>query len=242
MKGSKILANGALEHDREYAIFNEQGVLITGKREARVHLLRTSFDLPARTVTLKIQGARRGRTFDLEDGRGQLDLWLSGYFGFRVTLKKAPRCFPHHDDTPGPTVVSRASLEEASTWLDSVSAGQLRRRLRVNLEISGTAPFWEDCLVGKPKTTVAFRVGSVRINGVYPCERCVVPSRDPLTGEPYQKFQSILAAKRKENMPPWAELSSFPHFYHLCVLTKVPVTEAGKVIRVGDEVEVIATD
>jgi hypothetical protein len=242
VKEVKILANGVLEHDREYAFFNEQGELVTGKREARVHLLRTSFDLAARTVTLKIQGEKRGRTFELDKGRGQLDLWLSGYFGFKVTLKQAPSSFPDHDDTPGPTVVSGASIEEVSKWLASISADELRRRFRVNLEISDTAPFWEDCLVGKHNTTVAFRVGTVRINGVCPCERCVVPSRDPLTGEPYQKFQRILAAKRKENMPPWAELSSFPHFYHLCVLTRVPVSEAGKVIKVGDGVEVLTTD
>src|SRR5215212_4157753 len=138
VKEATILANGVLEHDREYAIFNEQGKLVTGKRDARVHLLRTSFDLAARTVTLKVQGEQRGRTFHLDDERGQLDLWLSGYFGFKVALKQSPRCFPDHNDTPGPTVVSSASLKEVSKWLDSISPDELRRRFRVNLEISDT--------------------------------------------------------------------------------------------------------
>jgi len=237
---AKILASGSLEHDREYAIYDEQGRLVNGKRTARVHLLRTSFDLEAGTVTLRVQGEGREETFSLGDC-GELEIWLSGHFGFRVKMRHFPSGLPDHGRTPGPTVISTASLEQVSAWFDSVSVAEVRKRFRANLEVSDTAPFWEDRLVDKPNTTVVFQVGRARIEGVYPCERCVVPSRDPLTGERYQRFERILAAKRKENMPAWAELSSFPHFYHFCVLTRVAGTEAGKVLRVGDEVGLLAT-
>jgi uncharacterized protein YcbX len=34
-----ILKSGALKHDREFALFDEQGRFVNGKRNAKVHLL-----------------------------------------------------------------------------------------------------------------------------------------------------------------------------------------------------------
>lgn len=238
---TKLLAGGALEHDREYAIYDEQGKLVNGKRTAQVHRLRTMFNLDAATITLWCEGEGRESTFHLVQERGELEAWLSDYFGFGVMLRHFPAGLPDHGRTPGPTVVSTASLEQLSAWFSAVSVDESHRRFRANLEVSDAPAFWEDHLVDGADTTVLFRVGLAHMEGVYPCERCVVPSRNPITGEAYRNFQRMLAIRRRENMPAWAELSSFPHFYHFCVLTRVAASEAGKVLRVGDEVEVLGT-
>lgn len=238
LHAAKILPSGALEHDRGYAIFDGQGELVNGKRTAQVHRLRSSFDLSAGTVSLRSQGKSGQTTFHINDDRQGLEFWLGEYFGFPVELKQIPSGLPDHGATPGPTVISTASLEKVSEWFHQIDVDDGRNRFRINLEIEGVPAFWEDRLIGKPGTVVEFQVGEVLMQGVSPCERCVVPSRDPLTGKRLPEFQRILATKRKANMPRWAELSSFPHFYHFCVLTRIPKTEAGKVLRVGDEVKV----
>jgi uncharacterized protein len=40
-------------------------------------------------------------------------------------------------------------------------------------------------------------------------------------------------------LPTWAERSRFNHFYRLAINTIVPADQAGKIIRVGDEIEVV---
>jgi hypothetical protein len=40
-------------------------------------------------------------------------------------------------------------------------------------------------------------------------------------------------------LPEWAEKSRFNHFYRLAVNTIVPADQAGKMVRVGDEVQVV---
>ncbi|MCI0527581.1 MAG: MOSC N-terminal beta barrel domain-containing protein, partial [Nitrospira sp.] len=65
---AKILPSGALEYDREFAIFSEQGNFVNGKRNEKVHLLRSLFDAKSRTITLQIQGAGLQRSFQAEEG------------------------------------------------------------------------------------------------------------------------------------------------------------------------------
>jgi uncharacterized protein len=42
LQAARILPSGALEHDRGYAIFDQQGELVNGKRTAQVHRLQPS--------------------------------------------------------------------------------------------------------------------------------------------------------------------------------------------------------
>lgn len=67
-----------------------------------------------------------------------------------------------------------------------------------------------------------------------PCQRCIVPSRDPDTGEVIQGFQKTFAELRKSQLPEWADVRRFNHFYRFAVNTSIPPTEAGKRLRVGD--------
>ena len=41
---ARIVANGGLEHDREYAMLDDEGRYVNGKRTADVHRIRSSFD------------------------------------------------------------------------------------------------------------------------------------------------------------------------------------------------------
>lgn len=70
-------------------------------------------------------------------------------------------------------LTNNASLEA----LDAASGGVFEMaRFRPNLVIDGDTPWQED-------SWSAFRIGSVLFERKKPCERCVLTTRDPLTGE-----------------------------------------------------------
>ena len=85
---------------------------------------------------------------------------------------------------------------------------------------------------------VAFTVGGVAFLGHNPCQRCVVPTRDPETGREYEGFRSTFLEKRRETMPAWSGGDWFDHDFRLMVNTSVPDAGWGETLRVGDEVVV----
>jgi uncharacterized protein YcbX len=110
------------------------------------------------------------------------------------------------------------------------------RRFRANIELDTDAPFWEDQLFSGSGNPLSFRIGSVTFHGVNPCQRCAVPSRNPETGIVLEDFQKIFAGRREATLPGWAPAARFSHYYRLSVNTRIPASEAGKSIRVGDAV------
>ncbi len=92
-------------------------------------------------------------------------------------------------------------------------------RFRPNLVISGTPPFDED-------HWQVVRIGTVRLNVVKPCKRCVVTTLDPET-----------AAQGKE---PLRTLAAFRRFGDGVYFGENAIPEAVGRIRVGDPVEVLA--
>jgi uncharacterized protein YcbX len=147
--------------------------------------------------------------------------------------------FPDDVKNYGPTVISTGTLAEVASWFPSFDECSVRPRLRTNLEIGGVPPFWEDRLFTRPGAVVQFQIGDVLDEGTNPCQRCVVPTRDPHTGEAYPLFQKTVALERKELLPSWSTASRFNHFYRLAVNTRIPASEAGKVLRVGDEIKIL---
>jgi len=135
----------------------------------------------------------------------------------------------------GPSVVSTATLEAVASWFEEMTVEDARRRLRANVEISGVPAFWEDRFVGEDAP--GFEVGVVPLEGVTPCGRCVVPQRDPDTGEPIEEFQKRFVTRRRETFPEWADTDAFDHFYSLMVITRVPESDRNRSIAVGDPVE-----
>lgn len=233
-----VLSSGALEQDREFAIVDAQGRFVNGKRNAKIHLLRSSWDARGKTVSLQIQGRQEKRAFHLEEERTELEVWLSDYFGFSVQLvRNSLTGFPDDTVASGPTVISTATLEAVASWFPGISADEMRLRLRANIEIGGVPPFWEDQLFANAEEVVRFQVGEVLLEGINPCQRCVVPTRNPLSGETYPNFQKVFSEKRRETLPSWVNLSRFNHFYRLSVNTKVSASEAGKLLHIRDEIK-----
>lgn len=233
-----LLAGGALAADREFAIFDQQGRFVNGKRTAKIHALRSTYDLTARTITLHIQDSdRTPETFDLDGDRAALATWFSDYFGYPVTLQQNLHMgFPDDTDASGPTVVSEATLETVASWFPDLSEEDIRQRFRANLEIAEAPSFWEDQLLTAADQALPFQIGAVELLGNNPCQRCVVPTRDHLTGQPYANFQKNFIAQRQATLPDRVESTRFNHFYKLTLNTKVAASEAGKVLHVGDTV------
>jgi len=235
-----VLESGALEDDRRWAIVDSQGRFVNGKRNPKVHLLRTEFGPDLQTVHLRIQGKDAVHTFNLTQQQRELEAWLGDFFGLEVHLQEDRHTgFPDDTHAPGPTVISSATLAEVAAWFPGLETADLRRRLRTNLEIAEVPPFWEDQLFGAETEAVRFQIGDVRLEGVNPCQRCIVPVRDPLTGAAYPHFQRTFMQRRQQTLPPWTHPQRFNHFYRLAVNTRIPAADPGKILRVGDPVQLL---
>jgi len=152
-----------------------------------------------------------------------------------VSVRHEPRSgFPDDSDASGPTIVSEASLRFVQTWFAEQPLSSIRGRFRTNLELEGGQPFCEDRLFGGPAERKPFRLGPVTFLGHNPCQRCVVPTRDPLDGQVVHGFQKTFAQLRQQSLPPWVDARRFNHFYRFAVNTSIPADEMGKRLRVGD--------
>jgi uncharacterized protein YcbX/GNAT superfamily N-acetyltransferase len=238
---ARILPSGALEHDRRFAIVDSVGKPVNGKRDARIHRIRSAFDPPTRRLSLRSNGSAPATVFSIDEDRDALEAWLGRFFGFPVSVREdAAGGFPDDRDAPGPTLVAEESLEEVAGWFPGTSAPALARRFRANLVVRGFPPFGDDRLVGTAEAPVLFRVGSVTFEGVNPCQRCAVPTRDPETGEGDPRFAKTFASRRRETLPEWAPRVRFDHFYRFTVNTRLANGESGGLLRVGDAVEIVS--
>jgi len=232
---AQILEGGAIAHDREFALVDEQGEFIHAKRTEKIHSLRSRFDLSARTVTLRIEGQGQSYGFHLDGDRLALESWLSDYFGTRILLQQNLHMgFPDDTTASGATVVAVESLRAIASWFPGMTLEEVRQRFRANLEIEDAPAFWEDQLMSEPGQLLPFQIGDVTFLGSHPCARCIVPTRNPWIGERDRHFQKEFAAQRKATLPTWAKPSRFDHFYRLTLNTQVLTSEAGKTLRLND--------
>ena len=236
-----VLPGGALEHDRRFALFDTAGEVVNGKRTDAAHRLRSVYDPHERTLSLRPKGTAVADVFHLDRERSQLQRWLADYFalpeGVRL-LENAQAGFPDDTESPGPTVISTATLEAVAGWFAGLTADEVRQRFRPNLEIGGVEQFWEDRLYAAVGEAVEFRIGAVRLAGTNPCQRCVVPTRWATTGQvgPDAAFAKTFAERRRQTLPSWADTSRFDHYFRLAVNTRLAVPGQGGRIAVGDEV------
>ena len=236
LEESRILDGGTLRYDREFALFDGDGDVINGKRTDRVHDLETDFDPETRTLDVGTP-AGEYREFGLDEGAGEAAGWFSGFFGVDLSLERDTGLGYVDRRNMGPSVISTATLEEVASWFDGVAVEGARRRLRANVEVSGVEAFWEDRFVGEDAP--AFEADGVRFEGVTPCGRCVVPARDPDTGEALPEFRERFVGKREKTFPDWADESAFGHFYTLMLIASVPEADRGATVAVGDPVTVV---
>lgn len=223
---ARVLSSGALELDRRWALTDQRGRFVNAKNHAAIHTIRAAYNLDSREVSLNSQ------TFSLDRQGPEIARWFSDLLHEAITWNEDTATgFPDDLDSPGPTFISTASLQQVATWFH-FDLEETRRRFRTNIEFDAPEPFWEDRLYGSD-----FRVGDVTVHAVSPCQRCAVPSRDSLTGTHDPGFQKTFAQLREAHLPVRAHRAPFTHFYRFAVNARIAPTEAGKRIRTGDPVQ-----
>ncbi len=261
---AELGTGGALRGDRTYA-FVEAGVdpetasvggdggYVNGKREPAIHRLRARYELAgpvdATPTAVTMERPARGdaaadeRTFSLPDDDDAMAAWLGEYLGYDVDLVRDPNGgFPDDRAAPGPTVISRATLRAVASWFDGIAdATDARRRFRPNVILADTPAFWEDRLFDDHGVGIRVAVGDAKLIGVNPCQRCVVPSRDPDTGGEMDGFRERFVRKRRETLPAWTESDRFDHDFRLMVNTVVPEGSWDTIVTVDDPVTMEGT-
>jgi hypothetical protein len=218
-----VLTRGALKGDRQYAIVDPQGKWVNGKTNAAIHRLRNTYSADLSTVTLWVQDQPESAvTFNLAGDRTGLEQWLGDYFKIPVRLEVNPEMgFPDDPVSPGPTVITTATLEAIAQWFPGMGLAEARRRFRTNLELADAPAFWEDQLYGKEGEVISFRIGAVQFFGINPCQRCIVPTRNSWNGAAAAGFQKTFVQQRRSTLPGWVERSRFNHYYRLAVNTRL---------------------
>jgi uncharacterized protein YcbX len=240
-----VLPSGALAGDRRWAFLDDRDRFVNGKQFPAVHRIRTRIDPDASTAVIDDEHfLLAGDTTPIEDR-------LSARLGTRVRLVENPTAgFPDDTDSPGPTLVSTATLEAVAAWFD-LSLAQVRARFRANVEIGGMPAFWEDafygatCRLGGGPGDGRTEAQAEAPQGVAlilnnPCARCVVPSRDASTGEALVGFQKRFVERRRATLPAGVDPTRFDHFYRLTANTRLAPGARGGIVRVGDAIHLEA--
>jgi uncharacterized protein YcbX len=242
VSAAQIGPAGALEIDRAWALYSVDGRLVNADHNPAMHRIRAEFAPDVSHVTLSASSDRRNLSpalFAFPQDTEAAAEWFGTYLDKKIIVRYSREGLPDDTIAPGPTIISTASLQAVCEWFPGVDMEQARQRFRSNLEIDGVPPFWEDRLFGPDDNcAVRFRIGDVQFEGVHPCERCVVPSRGPQTGEDWIGFQKRLSELRHQHLPPWTAHQRFAHFYYLATNTRVHSSEAGKILRVGDALHI----
>ena len=242
VESAQVGSLGNLEHDRQFAFFDQKGKILQAKKEPRLHRVRADFDLAAMRVTLWLQGGEARESFHLERNREDLEKWLGDFLGEPVFLKQDREMgFPDDEIAAGPTVISSATLVEVASWYPQLDVGEMRRRLRSNLEIDGVLPFWEDRLYAESDAdSVRFAIGPIELLGTNCCQRCAVPTRDTASGASDKRFTKIFTRKRQETLPEWAHSERFNHYYRIAVNTQAVMIPPGSKLHIGDELRILS--
>ena len=241
LTGVEVLPSGALRGDRRWALVDDAGTIINAKATPLVHRLAAEFDERLQRVKLSDRQNGRCGEFHLPDELPALAEFCAELFGQRLqVIENDTTGIPDDLDALGPTMIAAASLQTVADWFPELDGSHVGARFRANLEFSGAAPFWEDCLVPNPGDRVTFRIGEVTFAGINPCQRCVVPTRDPVTAEVASGFAKRFAAERQRTLPAWAPRERFDHYYRLTVNTALAPDCRGGWLQLGDEVTVLS--
>lgn len=235
-----VLKKGALRDDRRFALADSAGRFINAKRTPLIQKLRFVVDPDLRTYSVSRREDNSSLSGHLDQDGAALSDWLTAYFSTDVSIVENDETgFPDDLEASGPTIVSLATLKAVAEWFPGMTVDEVRSRFRANIEVDGVDAFWEDCLCRADKTPVPFEVGGVTFAGTNPCQRCVVPTRDPVSGEVTpSRFAQEFQLFRQQTLPAWAAREWFDHFYRLTTNT-ICLNPGSSVIRVGDPVRLV---
>lgn len=222
---ARVLPSGALEFDRRWALVDARGHFVNGKNRPAIHTIRAAFDLDRGEMS--VDG---GPAWSLTRDGETIARWFSERFGEPLEWREdAAAGFPDDTDSPGPTIASEASFEAVAAWF-GLTGDAVRRRFRTNIEIAGVDSWWEDRLYGGEVSIGA----DAKFAAVNPCARCIVPSRDALSGAVTPEFQKLFMELRRQHLPPDINTALFSHYYRFSVNTRA--VNGGGVIQTGDRI------
>lgn len=234
---------GSLKGDREFAFQTQDGKVVNAKKYDKIHTIDAKYDLAARTVTLWSSDKSK-TTFHLDEQREELCAWISNHLGIPgIKIKQdAEKGLPDDPDSPGPTLVSQATLIAAGKYFDPpLGLEEMRRRIRANIEIDGpdVPAYTEDKFYGEEGVGRIVTLGEAELIVTGPCQRCIVPTRDSQTGiptAPMKLFAAQFSDGRRASLPEDVVASRFDkNAYRLTVNGLGP---QGGTLHVGDSVEV----
>ena len=181
---------------------------------------------------------------------GQFSEWFSDALGRKCQLVVMPESWDRHVneqfDSGGDIVsfadgyplllANEASLEELNDRIGDEKARVPMNRFRPNLVVSGAEPFAEDMWRRIKIGETIFRVPK-------PCARCVIPTIDQDTGEFDGKEPSRTLATFRRPRQVYPDTFASYAFQGNEVLfgTNLIPENAGAVVRIGDDVEVLET-
>jgi uncharacterized protein len=240
------LVERGLAFDRRYMLVDKTGTFVTQREVPRLCLVTTALDgervlvsaagkatleLPRQPLPEATQRRRAYRVWDdvgsaLEHAAGSR--WFSELLNDQVSLVYMPdaehRGVNSKRARPGDIVsfadayplllMSEATLADLNQRLEQPVE---MRRFRPNLVISGGEPYAEDGFA-------QLRIGGLSFRGVKRCERCVVTTIDPETGEQSKEPLRTLSHYRLEDGKVWLGMNL--------------IHDACGTLRVGDSLSV----
>ncbi|MCE9598864.1 MAG: MOSC N-terminal beta barrel domain-containing protein [Spirochaetia bacterium] len=190
----------------------------------RIYPIKSLDHMELREVNVGYQSLKGDREFAMVDSDGQF-----------VNGKRTGRVCELH---------AEYDLVKRLVFLTARQTGELHQfhldlRFRANLELQNVPPFWEERLFLEPGVGMRFRIGEVTMIGINPRARCNVPPRHPLTGATDKLFVKSMMTSRTQTLPADSMLPLHGNMYHLTVNTFIPDSEQGRVLRVGDKVQIL---
>jgi len=238
IKSSQITAGGALIHDREFALFNEDGDYITAETCPKILHIQATYDLTKQIISLKTSN-QKGVFHWLYD-RSDLESFFSEYFGFRVAIRRNQVIgFPYNSEHAGPTLISTGTLRQVQSWFPQYDLESIRRRFRINIEVESPIPFWEEQFSAEGRSHKFFRIGKVLLRGRKINRRKDSPSYNPLTGKHDANFLPYFVQKRSETLPNSLKKRGENRYFYLGIHTNIDIDQMEKNISLGDKVQPI---
>jgi len=211
------LSSFGLEFDRRWMLVDEQGMMLTQRKHARMCLIQSQLSNGELTVnapgmaSLIIQASdKKTKATVWEDTCSAFDCGDAASHWFSTFLNTPARLVYFPDDElrqvdldyakPGDItafsdgfpylLISQASLDDLNSRLQTPVE---MTRFRPNLVVTGSEAFAED-------QWKRIRIGDIEFSLVKPCSRCTIPSINPATAEKTAEPVKTLASYRlREN-------------------------------------------
>jgi len=235
------IGNTCLIGDRNYGILGKDGRFVNGKRTGRVNQLVSVYDDNLEWVQFSERGENHPKkSFHLKKDIEAIETYLADFFEIPVHfLFNDQGRFMDIPDESSITVVAHETIHSLANEFEE-DCNTMSLRFRSNLEIGNVPAFWEEYLARPDRVNgVKFKIGDVELIGMSLRARCNVPPRNPLTGETDKTFIKRMVNYREKTIPNWTRVLDYGSLYHLTINTYIPDNQNGKILKIGDPVEIM---